>query len=40
MWTPKDVLEKLKNADKHRHTARILAGSKPAFNEKKKMTRY
>jgi hypothetical protein len=40
MWTPKDVLEKLKAADKHRYAARILAGSKPAFSEKKKITRY
>jgi hypothetical protein len=40
MWTPKDVLEKLKTADKHRYAARILAGSKPAFSEKKKMTRW
>jgi hypothetical protein len=31
MWTPKDDLEKLKAADKHRCAARILAGSKPAF---------
>jgi hypothetical protein len=29
MWTPKA-------ADKHRYAARILAGSKPAFSEKKK----
>jgi hypothetical protein len=40
MWTPKkDVSEKLKAADKHRYAARILAGSKPAFSEKK-TTRY
>jgi hypothetical protein len=39
MWTPKDQLVKLKNEDKHRYSARIIAASKPAF-DKKKMSRY
>lgn len=39
MWTPKETLVKLKNEDNHRYTAKILAGSKPAF-DKKKMSRY
>lgn len=39
MWTPKETLTKLKNEDKHRYTARILAGSKPAF-DKSIMSRY
>jgi hypothetical protein len=39
MWTPKESLLKLKNEDKHRYAARILAGSKPPF-DKKRMSRY
>jgi hypothetical protein len=39
MWTPKETLTKLKNEDKHRYAARILAGSKPAF-DKRIMSRY
>jgi hypothetical protein len=39
MWTPKETLTKLKNEDKHRYAARILAGSKPAF-DKRIISRY
>jgi hypothetical protein len=39
MWTPKDNLVKLKNEDKHRYSAIIIAASTPAF-DKKKMSRY
>jgi hypothetical protein len=38
MWTPQDELAKVKNEDKHRYSARIIAASKPAF-DKKKMSR-
>ena len=40
MWTPKETLVKLKNEDKHRYAARILADSKPAFDIKKRMSRF
>ena len=39
MWTPRDVLEKLKTADKRRYTNKILEGS-PYFNETVHMTRF
>jgi hypothetical protein len=38
-WTPKDTLTELKNEDKHQYAARILAGSRPAF-DKRIMSRY
>ena len=40
MWTPRDVLEKLKTADKRRYTNKILEGSKSYFNETVHMTRF
>ena len=40
MWTPKEPLTKLKNEDKHRYAARILAGSKPGAFGKRVMSPY